>query len=341
MSKTRQALRIQAIERDITPLPLLTPELSIVVPVYDEAESLPVLYEELCRVLQQLPLSAEMIFVDDGSRDGSVDILRALHAQDERVQVIEFRRNFGKSAALHAGFQAARGRVVVTLDADLQDVPAEIPRLLEALADADLVSGWKYQRQDPASKRWPSRWFNFVVRHLTGVPLHDFNCGLKAYRREVIEELSLYGELHRYIPVLAHHRGFRVTEVPVAHRPRRFGHSKFGSARFFRGFFDLLTVLFLTQYTRRPLHLFGWFGMISLGLGFMINAYLSLQWFMGHPIGHRPLLLLGVLLMIFGAQFFLTGLLGELITNASARPEYSVRQHLSHRARVTQRDDEQ
>lgn len=309
---------------------LPSPWLSVVIPVYDEAESLPLLYEELRETLGALPWPAEIIFVDDGSRDGSITILRQLFERDRRVQVIELRRNFGKAAALQAGFAAARGERIVTLDADLQDVPAEIPRLLDALEHVDLVSGWKRPRRDPLSKRLPSLWFNLVVRLLTGVPLHDFNSGLKAYRAEVLRELPLYGELHRYIPVLAYARGFRVAELPVEHRPRRFGRSKFGAGRFASGFFDLLTVLFLTQYTRRPLHLFGWFGLLSLGLGTLINAYLSALWFLGQPIGHRPLLTLGVLLMIIGAQFFLTGLLAELITHAAPRQDYSVRQHLRH-----------
>jgi glycosyltransferase involved in cell wall biosynthesis len=306
------------------------PQVSLVIPVYDEAESLPLLYEELQQTLQRLPWSTELIFVDDGSSDGSNLILRQIFERDERVQLIELRRNFGKSAALHAGFSAARGTHIVTLDADLQDVPAEIPRLLGALEHADLVSGWKRPRRDPLTKRLPSLWFNLVVRLLTGVPLHDFNSGLKAYRAEVLRELPLYGELHRYIAVLAYARGFRVTELPVEHRARRFGRSKFGARRFASGFFDLLTVLFLTQFTRRPLHLFGWFGLVALGLGILINAYLSALWFLGQPIGHRPLLTLGVLLMTIGAQFFLTGLLAELITHAAPRHDYSVRQHFRH-----------
>ena len=300
------------------------------IPVYDEAESLPVLYEELRHMAQSLPWSTELIFVDDGSSDGSTLVLRQLFERDQRVQVVELRRNFGKSAALHAGFSVARGERIVTLDADLQDMPAEIPRLLAALEHADLVSGWKRPRRDPLTKRLPSLCFNLAVRLLTGVPLHDVNSGLKAYRAEVLRELPLYGELHRYIPVLAYARGFRVTELPVEHRARRFGRSKFGPRRFASGFFDLLTVLFLTQYTRRPLHLFGWFGLIAFGLGILINAYLSAVWFLGQPIGHRPLLTLGVLLMTIGAQFFLTGLLAELITHAAPRQEYSVRRHLRH-----------
>ncbi|MCX2727439.1 glycosyltransferase family 2 protein [Thermomicrobium sp. 4228-Ro] len=305
-------------------------DLSVVVPVYDEAASLPELYRELCEALQPLQLRSELIFVDDGSTDGSTAILQELFTGDPRVQVIEFRRNFGKSAALAAGFRAARGRWIVTLDADLQDDPHEIPRLLEALEQADLVSGWKTPRRDPWTKRFPSWVFNWLVRLLTGVHLHDVNCGLKAYRAEVVREIPLYGELHRFIPILAHARGFRVVELPVAHRPRRYGRSKYGPTRFARGLFDLLTVLFLIQYSPRPLHLFGWFGLAALGIGTTINAYLSVQWFLGHPIGHRPLLTLGVLLMTIGAQFFLTGLLAELITHSAPRQDYSIRQHWRH-----------
>jgi len=247
------------------------------------------------------------------------------------VRIVQFRRNFGKSAALDAGFRAARGEAVITMDADLQDIPAEIPKLLDSLNSGnDLVSGWKFPRLDPLSKRLPSSVFNAVVRSMTGVPLHDFNCGFKLYRAEVLAEIHLYGELHRYVPVLAHWRGFKVAEVKVAHRPRRFGKSKFGARRFTRGFFDLLTVLFLTQYNRRPLHFFGWIGMAGLSIGFAINFYLAVLKFMGHPIGNRPLLTLGVLLMIFGALLVVFGLLAEMIAGSSTQREYSVRHDLRH-----------
>jgi glycosyltransferase involved in cell wall biosynthesis len=305
---------------------------SVVVPVLDEAGSLPRLHQELTDALQAIGIPYEIIYVDDGSRDGSTQLLVSLFERDDAVQIIQFRRNFGKSAALSAGFQSATGDAIVTLDADLQDDPGQIPRLLDELVDdADLVSGWKHPRRDPLSKRLPSNVFNRVVRLFTGVPLHDFNCGFKAYRAEVVRELPLYGELHRYIPVLAHNRGFRVAEVTVEHRPRMHGRSKYGGARFARGFFDLLTVLFLTQYTRRPLHLFGWFGVTTLLVGFLINAYLATLWFMGQPIGHRPLLSLGLLLMIIGAQFFVFGLLAEMIASSTTvKPDYSVRRHMRH-----------
>jgi glycosyltransferase involved in cell wall biosynthesis len=317
--------------------------ISVIVPLLNEVESLPQLYHELVETLEHVALPFELIFVDDGSTDGSGRVLRALFAEDDRVQVIQFRRNFGKSSALMAGFEAAAGDVVITMDADLQDIPAEIPRLLAELQDgADLVSGWKYPRHDPLSKRLPSSFFNSVVRRTTGVRLHDFNCGFKAYRSDVLAEIHLYGELHRYIPVLAHFRGFRVTETKVQHRARRYGRSKFGASRFTRGFFDLITVLFLTQYTRRPLHFFGWIGLVTLVVGFGINAYLAVLWFLGQGIGTRPLLTFGVLLMIIGAQFGLFGLLAEMITSTSRQRDYAVRRHLSRvpfDARYTHHDD--
>lgn len=324
--------------------PLGQPALTVVVPLLDEAGSLRQLYAEIVATLEgeRSVRNWELIFVDDGSTDASPTVLAEIFAADQRVQVIQFRRNFGKSAALAAGFAAARGAYVVTLDADLQDVPAEIPRLLEPLQrdEADLVSGWKTPRHDPWTKTFPSAIFNRVVRLVTGVQLHDMNCGFKAYRREVLDELSLYGELHRYIPVLAHFRGFRVSELPVPHRARQYGSSKFGGMRFFRGFFDLLTVLFLTQYTRRPLHLFGWIGVLTFGLGMAINAYLSfIKLALGEPIGHRPLLTLGVLLVIVGTQFVLFGLLEEMIAHgvrssgsraSGASRDYSIRRVLRH-----------
>jgi len=290
-------------------------EVSVVIPVLDEIESLPTLYRELSEVLETLGRPYELVFVDDGSRDGSFQTLEKLHRSDDRVRVIQLRRNFGKAAALAVGFRASRGDVIVTLDADLQDSPSELPRLLQRLEDGyDLVSGWKQDRQDPLSKTLPSRLFNRVTGWLTGLPLRDFNSGFKAYRREVVEELRLYGELHRFIPALAAWRGFRVDEVPVHHRPRQFGRSKYGSARFWRGSLDLLTVLFLTRYTRRPLHLFGGLGLLAWAGGGVVNLYLVGLWLAGgRPIGNRPLLAFGILSMLVGLQFFCLGLLSELI----------------------------
>jgi glycosyltransferase involved in cell wall biosynthesis len=308
-------------------------EVSAVLPVLDEAESLPTLYRELTSVLDRLGRPYELVFVDDGSTDGSYPVLEKLHRADERVRVIRLRRNFGKAAALGAGFAAARGEVVVTLDADLQDDPAEIPRLLARLEDGvDLVSGWKHDRQDPRSKTWPSRLFNRVTAWLTGIQLHDFNSGFKVYRREVVQELRLYGELHRFIPALAAWRGFQVAELAVHHRPRRFGASKYGSARLWRGFLDLLTVLCLTRYTRRPLHLFGGLGLLTSAAGLGVNLYLTALWLSGtRPIGGRPLLAFGVLCMLVGIQFFSVGLLSELVLSYQTRradDEVSVRGRL-------------
>jgi len=306
-------------------------EVSVILPVLDEVESLGVLHRELTEALQRLGRSYEIIFVDDGSHDGSFQRIEKLRLEDPRVRGMQLRRNFGKAAALAVGFGEAQGDVVVTLDADLQDDPAEIPKLLARLEDGfDLVSGWKQDRQDPRSKTWPSRLFNWVTGFLTGVRLHDFNSGFKIYRREVVQEIRLYGELHRFIPALAAWRGFQVTEIPVHHRARRYGRTKFGSARLWRGFLDLLTVLFLTRYTRRPLHLFGGLGLIAWTVGFAVNAYLTGIWLSGaQPIGHRPLLAFGVLSMLVGVQFFAVGLLSELVLSYQTRTDdVSIRRRL-------------
>lgn len=303
-------------------------DLSLVIPLYNEEQSLRPLHARLSEVLGDLSQSYEIIFIDDGSTDGSFAVLEELHEADEHVKALGFRRNFGKSAALSAGFRQAVGKVIITMDADLQDDPEEIPHFLAAIAEGyDLVSGWKHPRQDPLSKTLPSWLFNWATRTLTGVGLHDFNCGFKAYRHEVVDEISIYGELYRYIPVLAHWRGFKVTEIKVRHHSRPFGRSKYGLSRFGRGFFDLITVFFLTQYTRRPLHLFGWLGMVSFSAGMVINLYLTILWFMGHrPIGNRPLLTLGVLLVVIGVQFISFGLLAELIAKVSSSTDsdYSI-----------------
>jgi len=308
-------------------------EISVVIPVLNEQESVSALYEALTATFDSENVQDyEIVFVDDGSHDGTFEVLETLHAQDGWGKVIQFRRNFGKSAALSADFAAAQGVFVFTLDGDLQDNPTEIPHFLAKLDEGyDLVSGWKYPRHDPISKTLPSKLFNFVVRLTTGVKLHDFNCGFKAYRRAIIEEIDLYGELHRYTPILAHQKGFRVAEIKISHRPRRFGRSKYGFRRFARGFFDLMTVLFLGAYTWRPLHLFGWAGLGSFMLGFLISLYLTVLWFQGQgPIGNRPLLTLGVLLLIIGIQFFSMGLLAEMITHGQARDHtnYSVYRRL-------------
>lgn len=299
-------------------------DLSIVVPLYNEEDNLAPLYRELKSVLDGYGHSYEIIFVNDGSTDGSSAVLETLHRDDESVTVIEFRRNFGKARALSAGFSEARGNIVITLDADLQDNPVEIPRFVERIREGfDLVSGWKYERKDPLSKTLPSRLFNSVVARTTGLPLHDFNCGFKAYSRSLVDNLNIYGELHRYIPALAFGDGFRVAELPVDHRPRLHGKSKYGWERFTRGMLDLLTVLFLTRYMKKPLHFFGSLGLVFMLFGLAINTYLAVIWFMGESIGRRPLLNLGVLLMVLGVQFISTGLIGEMLTHSHKGDECS------------------
>ena len=301
-------------------------------PVLDEAPTVGELSARVAAVLDLLGRSFEVVFVDDGSRDGTAGAVRAAHEIDQRVRLVRLRRNFGKAAALTAGIDAARGAVIVTMDGDLQDDPDEIPRLLAALEDGglDLVSGWKRRRRDPVSKRWPSRLFNWVTRRMARVDLHDFNCGFKAYRREVLDEIAIYGELHRFIPVLASRRGFAVGEIEVTHHPRRHGVSKYGLDRLYKGFLDLLTVLFLTRYTPRPLHLFGLAGVVCFLAGTGINLYLAWIWFGGQNLSNRPLLLFGVLLMILGIQLLSTGLIGEMITHSSfrRRASYSVRERV-------------
>jgi glycosyltransferase involved in cell wall biosynthesis len=310
------------------------PEISVLVPVLDEEGSVAELAERVTAVLEEVGRSFEIIFVDDGSRDGTARRVRELRERDRRIKLVRFRRNFGKAAAISAGVEHSRGEILVTLDGDLQDVPEEIPRFLEKLEgeNLDLVSGWKRARQDPASKRYPSKLFNWVTRKLARVELHDFNCGFKAYRREVLEEVAIYGELHRYIPVLASRRGFRIGEIPVAHERRRFGTSKYGWDRLYKGLLDLLTVLFITRYMRRPLHLFGVIGLVALGVGFGTNLYLAGRWwFLNESLTYRPLLLLGILLMVLGFQMLTTGLLAEMIAfkNFRRSDSYSVRELLT------------
>lgn len=295
-------------------------DISVVVPSYNEKESLPELSARLSEVLCGLTERWEVWFIDDGSNDGSLAVLRDLHARDARFKMARFRRNYGKSAALAVGFERASGRYVITMDADLQDDPAEIPALIAKIDEGwDMVSGWKKKRYDPISKTIPSKFFNFVTGKLSGISIHDFNCGLKAYRGEVIKSVSIYGEMHRYIPVLAKMAGFTVTEMVVQHHARKYGSTKFGLSRFFKGFLDLLTVLFTSRYTQRPLHVFGTLGGIMLLAGLIINGYLSVHWMMGYPVGDRPMLLLGVLLMLLGIQLISTGLLAEMITKSDAK----------------------
>ena len=308
-------------------------DLSVLVPVLDEADTVLELARRVGAVLDELGRSFEIVFVDDGSRDDTVARVREARQRDPRVKLVRLRRNFGKAAALTAGFDHCSGRLVLTMDGDLQDDPEEIPRLLVALEGGglDLVSGWKRHRRDPASKRLPSRLFNWVTSRVAQVDLHDFNSGFKLYRREVLGEISIYGELHRYIPVLASRRGFAVGEIEVTHQPRRHGNSKYGWDRFYKGLLDLITVLFITKYTRRPLHLFGTFGLLFLATGFTIDAWLAWQWaFHGERLSSRPLLLLGILLMLLGFQVLTTGLIGEMITykNFRRRDSYSIKESL-------------
>lgn len=310
--------------------------ISVVIPVYNECESLVALYAEIVAAARTARLDLEVLFVDDGSRDGSWAVIVELARQHAEVRGLRFRRNFGKAAALSAGFRAARGEIILTLDADLQDDPAEIPRFLDRLDEGkagerlDVVSGWKRVRLDPWHKVWPSRVFNFMVSWLTGVRLHDHNCGMKCYRAEIFREVRLYGELHRFIPVLAAARGFRIGEIEINHRPRRFGHSKYGVRRFVKGFLDLLTVKFLTGFGQRPQHLLGSLGLVSFLLGNLGLLYLGITWIirLWHPdaflpLHERPLLIYALAALLLGAQMMTIGFLAELVTAYMGRDEDS------------------
>ena len=305
------------------------PDVSIVVPAFEEEGSLPELVRQIRAACEGAGLSFEAWIIDDGSRDGTWSVVEAIHEEDPRFAGVRFRRNYGKSAALDAGFRRARGRYVVTLDADLQDDPAEIPALLAMLDDGyDLVSGWKQTRHDPLSKTIPSRFFNLVTRVVSGIKLHDFNCGLKAYRGEVIRHIRVYGEMHRYIPLLAKWEGYeRIGEKAVRHRARQHGRTKFGFERFVRGFLDLVSVAFLIRFAARPMHFFGTLGTLAFLGGFVISLWLSIEKiFFGMPIGDRPLLLLGALLIILGVQLFSTGFIGDLVIRRRMEesPDYHV-----------------
>jgi glycosyltransferase involved in cell wall biosynthesis len=307
--------------------------ISVVIPLLNEEESLQELSSRLEAVLSSIaPNAYEVLFIDDGSTDNSFRILTDIHERNPHFKALRFRRNYGKSAALAVGFARAKGEVVITMDADLQDDPSELPALVEKLHEGyDLVSGWKKKRYDPWHKTMPSKLFNAVVSRTSGITLHDFNCGLKAYRSEVVKALTIYGDMHRYIPALAHWEGFRVTELAVQHHPRKFGVSKFGAKRFVTGFLDLLTVLFTTKYVKRPLHLFGTIGTILVLTGFAIELTLTIEWFLGLTyLSNRPLVLVGVLLIIVGVQLISMGLLGELIVKNSLRgtEQYLLREEL-------------
>jgi glycosyltransferase involved in cell wall biosynthesis len=295
-------------------------QVSVVVPLFNEAESLPELTELIKNQLQAAHYEFEIIFVDDGSTDSSWNVIQDLQTRNVFVKGIRLRRNYGKSAALQAGFDIVKGDFICTMDADLQDDPAELPSMIQMLKDGfDLVSGWKQKRYDPISKTLPSRFFNFVTSKSTGIALHDFNCGLKVYKADVIKNINLYGELHRYIPLLAQDEGFRkIGEKVVQHHPRKYGYSKFGFSRFVKGFLDLVSLLFVQRYLQRPMHFFGTIGTVSLLSGTGIIGYLTFgRIFLHQYLSNRPLLIFGVLLMVLGVQFFSVGLIGELIIKQS------------------------
>lgn len=319
--------RPSAASSEASPKKISFKKVSIVVPLYNEEESLHPLANEIKKAMRMVSAEYEVIFVDDGSTDKSLSILKEISRIDPKFKYISFRKNYGKSAALQMGFKQVTGDAVITMDADLQDDPNEIPNLLQKLEEGyDLVSGWKKQRFDPFIKRHSSKFFNYVTGLMSGIKIHDFNCGLKAYRRDVVRNLSVYGELHRYMPVLAAWQGFTISEIPVKHHPRRYGSTKFGISRFFKGFIDLLTVMFTTRYIKRPMHLFGFLGAIAFLIGFVVNGYLSVEWMMGHSLSNRPLLFFGMLLIIVGVQFFSVGLLGEMMVHAMQDDkEYSIK----------------
>ena len=312
-------------------------DLSIVVPVYNEEDNIASLYEQLTAVLEPLDRSYEVICVEDGSSDRSFELLTGLAERDPRIKVIQFRRNFGQTAGFSAGFDYALGDVVITIDADLQNDPAGIPLLLSKVEEGyDVVSGWRANRQDPyITRRLPSMIANWLITKTTGVEVHDRGCSLRAHKREVVKQMRLYGELHRFIPDMASWVGVTMTEVPVNHRPRQFGKSKYGLSRTFRVILDLITVRFLLSYSTRPIHIFGSLGLLSFLLGMGVGFYLSvLKLVTGQDIGNRPLLMLAVLLMLVGVQMVAMGLLGELIVRtyheSQDKPIYTVRQIIDH-----------
>lgn len=311
---------------------IMQPAISIVIPLMDEEKSLGELFGKIANVMKQMQTSYEVVFIDDGSTDSSFDILKDLHQKfSPIVKAVRFRRNYGKAAALMAGFKSAQGNVIVTMDADLQDDPEEIPQLIQMLGrECDLVSGWKKKRQDSFIYTLPSRAANFITGWLTGLHIHDLNCGLKAYKKEVAIDLKIYGDLYRYIPVLVHLMGFKVSEKPVQHYPRKYGQSKYTIGKFHRGFLDLLTILYTAKYSRRPLHLFGLWGLLSLFVGVLIDGWLILGRIFGEiSLSNRPLFMIGFLFVIIGIQFISIGLLGEMISRSERNEQtYTVREEL-------------
>ncbi|NQV16994.1 MAG: glycosyltransferase family 2 protein [Armatimonadetes bacterium] len=298
-------------------------KLSFIIPVFNEEQSLQPLYSEILGNIENY--KHEIIFIDDGSSDASFAVMKELAAKDKNVKIIKFRKNFGKAASLDAGFEAAKGDIIFTMDADLQDDPKEIINFIKKIEQGyDLVSGWKKKRKDPIHKTFPSKLFNAITAKFFRLKLHDYNCGFKAYRKEVIKELDIYGEMHRYIPALADSKGFKITEIPVNHRSRKFGKSKYGIERYIRGFLDLLTVKLVTSYTHSPLYLFGRIGTTFSIIGFLIGLYLTIMKFWFHqPLYNRPLLYLSILLIMLGLQFFSIGLIGELLVNQNRKQNKS------------------
>jgi len=305
-------------------------ELSIIIALFNEEESLPELIQWIDKVVEEHKISHEIIMIDDGSTDQSWEVLKGLQEKYPAIKGIKFRRNYGKSAALNIGFEKAIGDIIITMDADLQDSPDEIPLLMKQLKDnnLDIVSGWKKKRHDPLGKTIPSKFFNYVTRKISGIKLHDFNCGLKAYRKEVVKNIEIYGDMHRYIPFIASINGFRkIDEKPVEHRARKYGYSKFGVGRMMNGFLDLATVVFLGKFGKRPMHFFGSVGVIAILLGFGILAYLSIMKLFAQYYGitTRPLFYFGILTLIVGTQLFVTGFLAELVSrNAAERNDYKI-----------------
>ena len=304
---------------------------SVVIPVLNEKESLPELVRELEHSLSTYS-AWEVIFIDDGSSDGSTEWIADLCTKNSNFKLLQFYRNYGKAAAVSEGFKVATGEYIITMDADLQDDPAEIPNLIAKLSDGwDLVSGWKKTRHDPLNKTLPSKVFNFVTRLMTGVKIHDFNCGLKGYKQAVVKSIEVYGGRHRYIPALAGQQKFKITEIVVNHRARQFGETKYGGSRMFHGFFDLITILFLNRYTQQPLHLFGMFGIGFLKVGFIVECFvLYFKYALGEPFSkHMALLMFGIMFIIIGIQFFSIGLLGELMTRSTQGQENRIRRFIS------------
>ncbi|MBS1551175.1 MAG: glycosyltransferase [Bacteroidetes bacterium] len=296
---------------------------SVIIPLLNEEESLNELTSSLEKVFAEMNCNYEVLFIDDGSTDRSFLKIREISRRNNKVHCIKLRRNYGKSAALSKGFKAAKGNIIITMDADLQDDPSEIPEMVKILNSGyDLVSGWKKVRYDPFIKKHTSKLFNFVTSKLSGIKLHDFNCGLKAYKKEVVKSLHIYGEMHRYIPALAYMSGFKVTEKPVKHHARKYGVTKFGASRFVNGFLDLLTVVFTNKYIKRPLHFFGSLGIITSFIGFIVTLYLTLLKFLENkPLSDRPLFLVGIFLIIVGVQFLSLGLIAEMITKSNIKDD--------------------